>query len=81
MRPGASRTPTKPVDPAADEQSRIARHRNRRIIRIGRIANGYLVTEGVNPDPVAYHSRQEVHAHLDRFLDSIELAEMQDDED
>lgn len=59
-------------DPRATEQSVIAKERNKLIIRVGRIANGYLITAGASPEQFSYSDRQRVHEHIDRFFDEIE---------
>jgi hypothetical protein len=61
-------------DHPAEVQSRIARERNRKIIRVGRIINGYLVTEGSQADGYCYTDRADVHRHLDRFFDQLEVS-------
>ncbi len=57
---------------ARREQSRIQQQRNAQTLRVGRISNGYLVTEGDTAEQTACINREEMHAKVDDFFDRLE---------
>ncbi len=63
--------PPRERDPRAEEQSRIAKERNKRIIRVGLTENGYLITTGDNSEQWIAATRSEVHARIDEFFDRL----------
>lgn len=57
---------------ARRQQAEVQRRRNAQTIRVGRISNGYLVTEGDTAEQVAAPDRAKVHQLIDQFFDRIE---------
>ena len=51
-----------------ERQSRIARDRDHRSLRIEVIENGVLVTERDSGANYSYFDDKDLHAHIDRFL-------------
>lgn len=68
------------INPDPHKQSEVQRRRNATTIRIARIRNGYLVTEGDTGEANAALSREDMHRQVDEFFDRIEREEAEGDE-